>query len=331
MKKEILEELGAISPYLAKMGRIEDGFRMPKGYLDGMTESVMGQLSYIGNTETSNELSTMSPMLARMGKIADGFKVPEHYFEQMTNRVMGQIELETSNEYELSTISPVLARMKKIEDGFKVPAGYFERMTTRVMDQIEFETSQELSTISPMLARMGTVEDGFKIPANYFERMTRGVMQQIELESIPNGVREKTSAWTVVKTRVSSLFAPSGNYARLAFGVFAVVVVSSVVLLRTSGVKDAPSLAAVTADSVETRGAGESPTTDEMQKYIANNVDESDEDNMILEKQLDRPSSSETAKDIKEKNSFHTKTGSGDLEQSLKEELLEEDDLNGKI
>ncbi len=51
MNKEILDELNAISPLLAKKGRISDGYKIPDGYFEQMTRQVMEQVSLMPQPE----------------------------------------------------------------------------------------------------------------------------------------------------------------------------------------------------------------------------------------------------------------------------------------
>ncbi|HUS00745.1 MAG TPA: hypothetical protein VMY77_03415 [Chitinophagaceae bacterium] len=111
---EIFEELNAISPLLAGIGK-KNVFSVPEGYFDELTVNTL-------KSTGTGDFKTI--------------KVPEGYFESLATSVLDKIRsLEIDPAAELRTLSPMLYSIQN-ENVFSVPRGYFNNLEKDILDKV---------------------------------------------------------------------------------------------------------------------------------------------------------------------------------------------------
>ena len=274
--------------------------------------------------EILDELKKISPFLANKGKIKDGFKIPDNYFDALTHKVVTRTfspSVSTEASTELAELSPLLATKGKILDGFKTPVNYFEAMSQSVFDKTliskpQTKSSAEIQSISPALALMGKIPDGFKTPANYFDFMTHAVMQQIQLEQKPAKFQKSTGIVQKLQDWFANRHFGIPN-AALAFASM-LFIISALWLINKQ-----PTQQNSITDRVQ--------QTDSLSKGVLASIrDESDED-AIIENSLDKIIADEASKASEKSSKGVKEKANSDLIQSLKEEILEDEQIDAKI
>lgn len=112
---EIYEELNAISPLLAGIGK-KNIFSVPEGYFDELTVNTLKRVD--------------------TGDLKTALTVPEGYFEGLAISVLRKIKsLEDDPAVELRTLSPMLYSIQN-ENVFEVPRGYFNHLQNDILDKV---------------------------------------------------------------------------------------------------------------------------------------------------------------------------------------------------
>ncbi|MEN9521692.1 MAG: hypothetical protein RL065_69 [Bacteroidota bacterium] len=137
-KDLIKQELNQISPLLAEIGN-RNGFKVPKGYFENLTENVLLKK----NAASFDEAILTFPKI-------NSFTTPENYFES-TEKLIVDISKKMVDDEPILTFSKLSA--------FKVDEVYFENLSSHVFEKIKnSELNQELIKV-----------ESFSIPENYFE------------------------------------------------------------------------------------------------------------------------------------------------------------------
>ena len=114
-KEEILNELRAISPFLAEMEQVNP-YTLPDGYFEALPDRI---------TEKILLTASLQPGFAN----TNCYQVPGGYFDHLSGKILSAIKMaEQANEVtaELTSVAPLLNTISK-EHVYNVPEGYFER------------------------------------------------------------------------------------------------------------------------------------------------------------------------------------------------------------
>ncbi len=182
---EILNELMAISPLLAGLGKV-NVYAVPEGYFDKLEERITNfAISNSLNESVFNKVNVQ--------------QVPEDYFDSLSTNILAKIKKlypVTANE-ELQNISPILFLLKK-EDVFKVPEGYFDSLSTNILTEIKKSyaemADEELQNISLVLLSLQK-ENVFKVPSGYFENFADTVTSKLKPTTAKIITMKPRSSW----------------------------------------------------------------------------------------------------------------------------------------
>ncbi len=123
---EILNELRTISPFLAKMEKL-NVFSVPEGYFVNLDEKIA------------------TTVFLQVDKKDNFQKVPEGYFDSLSSKILSRIQKEEENpDKEISSISPALHYLKE-EEVFSVPEGYFDELSDRILNKIKSQNAKVVS------------------------------------------------------------------------------------------------------------------------------------------------------------------------------------------
>ncbi len=182
---EILNELKAISPFLAGLEKV-NVYEVPEGYFNKLEERIT-------NFAMAN---SSSDFLLNKTNVQ---QVPEGYFESLSTNILTKIKKiysETAGE-ELQNVSPILLSLKK-KNVLKVPASYFESLSTNILAKIKGlypdTADEELQNISPVLFSLKK-ENVFKVPEGYFEQFAGRVISKLKLSTAKVIVMKPRSSW----------------------------------------------------------------------------------------------------------------------------------------
>ena len=119
---------------------------------------------------------------------------------------------------------------------------------------------EELQELSPLLAKMQQSEDGFNVPDNYFDYLSASVLEQVKLEPTP--IQKKEIAPS--KPWYSFFWNP-----QFATGFAGIALLLAIAFFFRNPSNDTTQVALISID--------------EMESYIADNLDEFDTDLIIDE------------------------------------------------
>jgi hypothetical protein len=230
---EILTELETISPFLARLPRINvfevpegyfnelelriSGFvavntvpeesmgkrnlqQVPAGYFDTLSSSILARVKAVYPESSREELLRISPMLLSLkGNI---FSVPDNYFQSFAGSVIEKLQQATdvdeSAGQELSNISTLLLNLKG--NVFSVPEGYFNSFAGGVMEKLGTEiagadnAADELKSISPVLSRLRDV-NVFSVPVGYFDALAEKVLAKVSPKQAKVVSMKRSLSW----------------------------------------------------------------------------------------------------------------------------------------
>ncbi|MES2429952.1 MAG: hypothetical protein V4556_03385 [Bacteroidota bacterium] len=124
-RSDILNELEALSPMLAKIGNA-NVFSVPEGYFDHLSETILVCIH--------EENSSVAKMNA-----AD---VPENYFDGLADNILLKIKMQEESAAEL----PAVLQSIRHKNVFEVPQGYFDTLAFDVINNIK--TQQPAKVVS---------------------------------------------------------------------------------------------------------------------------------------------------------------------------------------
>jgi len=122
---EILNELQAISPFLANIDKI-NVFEVPEDYFQLLDKRITTTVFLTGNKKNETQ------------------KVPEGYFEGLSNKILSAIKNTEDAKEEIKNISPVLFSLKD-KSTFTVPEHYFENLSNTIFTKIKVKKAKVIS------------------------------------------------------------------------------------------------------------------------------------------------------------------------------------------
>jgi hypothetical protein len=194
-RNDILQELGEISPYLARVPYRPNLQEVAEGYFAALPDLVMKRVRELAGQQTE---SVMPEVIGQAGKSLL-FDLPATYFAQFPQAMMERIkaaEAPSSTE-ELEILSPLLSGMKR-KAPFAVPTGYFSELPDNLvsgMQAVEF-VKEELEELSPLLAGLRQ-QRCFDVPDGYFDSLAAKVLDQVKFRQPVGKVvtMGRTRAW----------------------------------------------------------------------------------------------------------------------------------------
>ncbi|MDF2187219.1 hypothetical protein [Paraflavitalea sp. CAU 1676] len=219
----ILNELEAISPAVARVGRVMP-YTVPDGYFSGLPEAVMRRIRVgeevlpavlraagtnpytvpagyfeffpaqvlqvlaagAASTRAGAQQDTDSTLPAAVG--ANPYTVPTGYFDQLADTILRRAkasDASLSAAEELSELSPLLSGLGK-KMPFETPAGYFDGLTENVVSgakAIDF-VNEELENLPALLAGLKD-KQVYEVPAGYFEQLPDQVLARVKTSAKP--------------------------------------------------------------------------------------------------------------------------------------------------
>lgn len=122
---EILNELQAISPFLANIDKI-NVFKVPEDYFQLLDKRITTTVFLTRNKKNETQ------------------KVPEGYFEGLSNKILSTIKNTEDAKGEIKNISPVLFSLKD-KSTFTVPEHYFENLSDTIFTKIRPKKAKVIS------------------------------------------------------------------------------------------------------------------------------------------------------------------------------------------
>lgn len=125
--KEILEELKEISPFLAKLPKV-NVFAVPESYFKTLPEAIALHTLLMNNEASAN---------FKFQKIDAFQEVPEGYFNSLSDSILSKIKgINVGNsDRESAEMFPLLASLPK-KNVFSVPENYFENLSDEIISKL---------------------------------------------------------------------------------------------------------------------------------------------------------------------------------------------------
>jgi hypothetical protein len=219
------------------------------------------------NNEIIKELIEIAPELANL-KPRNSFAVPQDYFAKLPIEVLNKIKTEEAWESAAEpTLSPLLQTLKK-KQPFNTPQNYFQTSAAHIIHAVRSEeVADEVKSVAPTLASIKK-RNVLAVPQNYFSnlpaRLLDKVMHEQTLKNSEISPLEKLI--NAIDEFLSPIFKP-----QLAFAfslIFSIAV--GIWFLQTGNHTKVNPIVAL--DNQLNR-----LSVDEVNKYIASNIDEFDE------------------------------------------------------
>ncbi|MCB0515441.1 MAG: hypothetical protein R2798_08275 [Chitinophagales bacterium] len=156
--KNILNELSAIAPNLAKMPR-EQVFKVPDFYFEAFADDIVNVVQ-----DKNDEISSQY-------KEKEVFSVPQNYFADLSEKC-----LKKAKEIEQANVDAI--DKMQMQETFAVPEGYFSQLSDKIWQKIEAAESEIIALPQ---------DDGLRVPANYFDTFEVKLHEKIQ----PAGTPEK--------------------------------------------------------------------------------------------------------------------------------------------
>ena len=129
-RNDILNELNALSPLLARMEKI-NVFTVPEGYFNCITADILACLPEKQNSFIKD--NTVQPV----------YDIPAGYFDTLADTILSRLkkeDLEIAAD-ELKQLSPMLYAIQN-ENVFKAPVGYFESLSDNVLIKLSTQPAK---------------------------------------------------------------------------------------------------------------------------------------------------------------------------------------------
>jgi hypothetical protein len=203
--KEIVNELGAISPSVAAIPRGEAPYVVPSGYFERFADKLVARIKKSPDDTAEAEMGVLSPFLSRISR-SNPHDVPAGYFEGFPQLVLSRIhalEADSPSE-ELERLSPLLSGLEK-KTPFSLPAGYFKELPVNLvagMQAVDF-VRDELEDTPAVLGGLKEKET-YQVPEGYFDSLPGKVLQQVSPGIRPARVVSMTRRKTWMRYAVAA-------------------------------------------------------------------------------------------------------------------------------
>lgn len=199
--RNILDELGAISPAVAGIGATAT-YSVPEGYFESFAGKLIARIAAGAGTVSeagtitgagigSGEQTGIGPGLIAV--LPAGFRdqlayqIPIGFFEDFAEKLMRRIKAEEADSpgNELEILSPLLSRLEKKEP-FTVPAAYFSDLPGKLVAELqalrfvndELEQTTESDTLPSVLAGLRDKQT-YTLPQGYFGALSADILSEV--------------------------------------------------------------------------------------------------------------------------------------------------------